>query len=77
MYIIVGLGNPGKDYKNTRHNIGFDVIDVIADKANISVMEKKHKCYKSCRSDCGSTCNYYLCSFFHLKSRVLFILHGP
>ena len=43
VYIIVGLGNPGKDYKNTRHNIGFDVIDVIADKANISVTEKKHK----------------------------------
>lgn len=43
MYIIVGLGNPGKDYKNTRHNIGFDVIDVIADRENISVMEKKHK----------------------------------
>ena len=43
VYIIVGLGNPGKDYKNTRHNIGFDVIDVIADKENISVMEKKHK----------------------------------
>lgn len=43
VYIIVGLGNPGKEYKNTRHNIGFDVIDVIADKANISVMEKKHK----------------------------------
>ena len=43
VYIIVGLGNPGKDYKNTRHNIGFDVIDVISDKANISVMEKKHK----------------------------------
>ena len=43
VYIIVGLGNPGKDYKNTRHNIGFDVIDVIADKANISITEKKHK----------------------------------
>ena len=43
VYIIVGLGNPGKDYKNTRHNIGFDVIDVIAEKHNISVIEKKHK----------------------------------
>ena len=27
MYIIVGLGNPTKEYQNTRHNIGFDVID--------------------------------------------------
>ena len=43
MFIIVGLGNPGKDYRNTRHNIGFDVIDVIAEKHNISVIEKKHK----------------------------------
>ena len=43
MYVIVGLGNPGKDYKNTRHNIGFDVIDALADVAGISVIEKKHK----------------------------------
>lgn len=43
MFIIVGLGNPGREYNNTRHNIGFDVIDVIADKHNISVIEKKHK----------------------------------
>ena len=43
MYIIVGLGNPGKDYSNTRHNIGFDVIDTLADMAGISVIEKKHK----------------------------------
>jgi len=43
MFVIVGLGNPGKDYRNTRHNIGFDVIDVIAEKHNISVIEKKHK----------------------------------
>ena len=32
MYIIVGLGNPGKEYQNTRHNIGFQVIDAIAEK---------------------------------------------
>lgn len=43
MYIIVGLGNPKKEYENTRHNIGFDVIETLAKKENISVIEKKHK----------------------------------
>ena len=43
MYIIVGLGNPDRQYQNTRHNIGFDVLDVIADKNNITVKERKHK----------------------------------
>lgn len=32
MYIIVGLGNPGAKYENTRHNIGFMVIDALAEK---------------------------------------------
>jgi PTH1 family peptidyl-tRNA hydrolase len=43
MYLIVGLGNPGKQYEHTRHNIGFDVMDALADKYNISISEKKHK----------------------------------
>ena len=43
MYIIAGLGNPDRQYQNTRHNIGFDVIDVIAAKNNITVGERKHK----------------------------------
>lgn len=43
MYIIAGLGNPGKDYDNTRHNIGFETIDALADKYGIDVREKKHK----------------------------------
>ena len=43
MYIIAGLGNPGRDYKNTRHNIGFDVIDKLAEQEHIDVLEKKHK----------------------------------
>ena len=43
MYIIVGLGHPDKKYMNTRHNIGFDVIDAIAEKNDIVVGEKKHK----------------------------------
>ncbi|MBO7358003.1 MAG: aminoacyl-tRNA hydrolase [Lachnospiraceae bacterium] len=43
MYIIAGLGNPGKEYENTRHNAGFMAIDALADAYNISVSEKKHK----------------------------------
>ncbi len=43
MYIIVGLGNPGKKYENTRHNVGFVCIDMLAAEYNISVLECKHK----------------------------------
>ena len=43
MYIIVGLGNPTKEYMHTRHNVGFDTIDKIADRHGIAVLEKKHK----------------------------------
>ena len=32
MFIIAGLGNPTKQYEKTRHNIGFDVIDALAEK---------------------------------------------
>ena len=45
MFIIVGLGNPTKEYENTRHNVGFDVIDAIADKYNISVTERKNRAF--------------------------------
>ncbi|MBS5062468.1 MAG: aminoacyl-tRNA hydrolase [Hungatella hathewayi] len=43
MYIIVGLGNPTKEYDKTRHNVGFSVIDVLADRIGIDVSEKKHR----------------------------------
>lgn len=39
--LIVGLGNPGKEYNNTRHNIGFMCIDEIARKFNVSFDAKK------------------------------------
>ena len=43
MVIIAGLGNPTREYENTRHNIGFMAIDMLADKYNIHVMDCKHK----------------------------------
>ena len=43
MYVIVGLGNPGRQYEHTRHNAGFDAVDLLADKYNIDVDTKKFK----------------------------------
>lgn len=43
MYIIVGLGNPSKEYNNTRHNIGFDVIDALSEKYSIPINNAKYK----------------------------------
>ena len=40
-YIVAGLGNPGSKYNNTRHNIGFETLDYIADKNNVSVTKAK------------------------------------
>ncbi|MGN0484920.1 MAG: aminoacyl-tRNA hydrolase [Lachnospiraceae bacterium] len=43
MYVIAGLGNPTAQYAKTRHNIGFDTIDALADQYQIDVSTKKHK----------------------------------
>ena len=43
MFIIAGLGNPTLQYEGTRHNAGFDVIDTLAGKYNISVDGRKNR----------------------------------
>jgi PTH1 family peptidyl-tRNA hydrolase len=43
MYVIVGLGNPGKKYENTRHNLGFITIDKLAEENGINVSKLKFK----------------------------------
>ncbi len=43
MFLIVGLGNPDKKYEKTRHNIGFDVIDALAERYRIPVTERGQK----------------------------------
>ena len=43
MYLVVGLGNPGNEYKMTRHNIGFNVIDYIASEEKVKINKIKFK----------------------------------
>ena len=43
MFLIAGLGNPKREYDNTRHNIGFDMIDAMAEKYHISVRNIKNR----------------------------------
>lgn len=43
MKIIAGLGNPGKEYEHTRHNMGFDVIDILADRWKVASWKKDMK----------------------------------
>lgn len=43
MYVVVGLGNPGKDYTNTRHNIGFNTVELLAKRNGIKLNKLKFK----------------------------------
>ncbi|HAQ41359.1 MAG TPA: aminoacyl-tRNA hydrolase [Clostridiales bacterium] len=41
MYIVAGLGNPGKEYAGTRHNVGYDTLECLAEKCNVKLNKLK------------------------------------
>lgn len=41
-YLVLGLGNPGDEYKNTRHNIGYKVLDFLAEKSNTCFSDQRY-----------------------------------
>lgn len=43
MVIICGLGNPGREYRNTRHNMGFLTLDLLSERLDIPIKRIKHK----------------------------------
>lgn len=43
LFIIIGLGNPGRQYENTHHNVGFDTVDILSGKFGIKIAKLKHK----------------------------------
>lgn len=43
MYLVVGLGNPGREYEGTRHNVGFEVVNNISEKLNFNISKIKFK----------------------------------
>jgi peptidyl-tRNA hydrolase, PTH1 family len=67
-YLIAGLGNIGPEYKNTRHNIGFQVLDALAGASNISFNDRRY----------GFTAEYRFKSrdFFLLKPTTYMNLSG-
>jgi peptidyl-tRNA hydrolase, PTH1 family len=44
-YLVTGLGNIGLEYANTRHNIGFDILDALAGASNISFKDQRYGFY--------------------------------
>ena len=63
MKVVIGLGNPGKKYEKTRHNIGFIAVDNLRKKMNISDEREKFQALVSEKNIDGEKVIFFLLSF--------------
>ena len=82
MYLIVGLGNPEKEYSNTRHNMGFNVINKIAKDCDIRISQSKFNGLYTVEHINGEKVillkpqTFFMLSFLHfLSSLYLFVIN--
>ena len=67
-YLIAGLGNPGKEYENTRHNIGFKILDALSEASNIIFSDEEIVLLKYI---CEGLTNKQIADVLHLSSRTI------
>jgi len=90
LYLIAGLGNPGRKYMNTRHNAGFMVVDQLAGENAVSVNQKKFDCQWGRGTIAGVSCILMkpmaymnrsgppvqqLSTYFKIKSEKILVIH--
>ena len=75
-YVIAGLGNPGLEYENTRHNAGFDAIDCIAEKYGIPVQKEEGNLIQSKKDESGSFLDNVSSDLSQIKGRKVLQTQG-
>ncbi len=70
-FLIAGLGNPGVDYNNTRHNIGYQVLDSLIEESGISFSDKRYGYYTQIKYKARILCLIKPTTYMNLSGRAV------